>query len=187
MQKELLFSGFGGQGVMFVGQLLAYTAMDEGFEATWIPSYGPEMRGGTAHCYVVISDQAIGSPIVKHPQVTVIFNIPSFERYEPLIAPGGLLVRNSTLVPLETQRTDITDLAIPATDLAEEMGYPRLANVMLLAATLTAYPVLTIDALKKSIDAHIPAHHRDKLPANYEAIDKGVEFATALEIAPIMA
>ena len=82
MQKELIFSGFGGQGVMFVGQLLAYTAMDEGYEATWIPSYGPEMRGGTAHCYVVISDQAIGSPIVKHPRVAVIFNIPSFERYE---------------------------------------------------------------------------------------------------------
>ncbi len=94
MNEEIIFSGFGGQGALFAGQLLAYSALDSGLHVTWIPSYGPEMRGGTAHCTVVISDEAIGSPLVRHPQSVVARNLPSFEKYEALIKPGGLQVYN---------------------------------------------------------------------------------------------
>ena len=97
MQHTILFSGFGGQGVMFVGQLLAYAGVAEGLNVTWIPSYGPEMRGGTAHCTVILSDKQIGSPIVAHPQIAAVLNEPSFEKYEPLVAEGGLLVINASL------------------------------------------------------------------------------------------
>lgn len=180
MQEEFLFSGFGGQGVMFVGQLLAYAAMDEGFHVTWIPSYGPEMRGGTAHCYVVISDGPIGSPVVRRPKVAVAFNIPSFEKYESLVAAGGLLTRNASLVPASSQRADITELAVPASELADELGALRLANVVMLGAVLTARPVLPIKAIEKAVDLHIPSHRRDLLPLNIEALHKGAAFAASL-------
>src|SRR5689334_11950070 len=98
MQKEYLFAGFGGQGIMFAGQLLAYAAMDYGLEVTWIPSYGPEMRGGTAHCVVVISDKPIGSPIVAHTSAALVFNNPSFNKYESVVRSGGLLVSNASLI-----------------------------------------------------------------------------------------
>jgi 2-oxoglutarate ferredoxin oxidoreductase subunit gamma len=180
MQEEYLFSGFGGQGVMFGGQLLAYTAMAEGLNVTWIPSYGPEMRGGTAHCFVVISDRPIGSPIVKHPKTAVVFNIPSFEEYEPIVAPGGLLVVNTSLIEARSERTDIDILDVPATEIASELGSLRVANLVLLGAVLATRPVLPIDALKQVLDEHIPPHRRNLLPINYEAIDRGVACAAQM-------
>jgi 2-oxoglutarate ferredoxin oxidoreductase subunit gamma len=177
MQDEFLFAGFGGQGVMFAGQLLAYAGMDEGMEVTWIPSYGPEMRGGTAHCYVIVSDRPIGSPIVKHPKVAVVFNNPSFERYEPLVTSGGLLVRNSSLVEQSSERTDMTELAVPATRIADELGNLRLANVVTLGALLIVHPTLSLDAIKAALEAHMPAHRRDMLPMNLEALERGAAFA----------
>jgi 2-oxoglutarate ferredoxin oxidoreductase subunit gamma len=178
MQDEFLFAGFGGQGVMFAGQLLAYAGMDEGLEVTWIPSYGPEMRGGTAHCYVILSDRPIGSPIVKNPKVAVVFNNPSFERYEPLVAKDGLLVRNSSLVEKTSERTDMTELPIPATRIADEIGNLRLANVVILGAMLTVHPTLPLDALKAALEAHMPSHRMDMLPMNLEALERGASFAT---------
>jgi 2-oxoglutarate ferredoxin oxidoreductase subunit gamma len=177
MQDEFLFAGFGGQGVMFAGQLLAYAGMDEGMEVTWIPSYGPEMRGGTAHCYVILSDRPIGSPIVKNPKVAVVFNNPSFERYEPLVANGGMLVRNSSLVGQSSERSDITELAVPATRIADEVGNLRLANVVVLGAMLTIHPTLSLDAIKAALEAHMPAHRMDMLPMNLEALERGAAFA----------
>ncbi len=177
MQEEFLFAGFGGQGVMFVGQLLAYAAMDEGREVTWIPSYGPEMRGGTAHCYVAISDRPIGSPIVRHPKTTLVFNNPSFEKYEPLIAPGGLLVSNAALITHQSNRTDITLLNVPASDIADELGSLRIANLVLLGATLAARPVLPLEALERALDQHIPAHRREMLDMNCEALRRGAAHA----------
>jgi 2-oxoglutarate ferredoxin oxidoreductase subunit gamma len=180
MQEEFLFSGFGGQGIMFAGQLLAYAAMNEGFHVTWIPSYGPEMRGGTAHCFVVIADKPIGSPVVRHPKVAVVFNIPSFEKYDALVAPGGLIARNSSLIPASSRRTDITELAVPATGLAEGLGNMRLANGVMLGAVLAARPVLPIKALEQALDEHIPAHRRDLLQLNIDAIHKGADVAASL-------
>lgn len=106
METSIIIAGFGGQGVLFAGQLLAYAAMDAGKEVTWIPSYGPEMRGGTAHCVVIISDEPIGAPIVSRPDIAVVLNQPSFDKYEELMKPGGLLVVNSSLVDGETMRAD---------------------------------------------------------------------------------
>jgi 2-oxoglutarate ferredoxin oxidoreductase subunit gamma len=180
MQEEFLFAGFGGQGVMFAGQLLAYAGMDEGMEVTWIPSYGPEMRGGTAHCYVVLSDKPIGSPIVSRPKVALVFNNPSFEKYESLVAPGGVLVRNASLISQASGRTDITELAVPATGLADDLGNLRLANVVMLGAMLTVHPILSIDAIKHALDGHIPEHRRNMLDINYQALDKGAEVAPSL-------
>lgn len=175
-QQEFLFAGFGGQGVMFVGQLLAYAAMDEGKHVTWIPSYGPEMRGGTAHCFTVISDKPIGSPLVSHPRVAVVFNNPSFDKYEPLVAPGGLLASNASLIEHRSQRTDIDALAVPASSIADELGNLRIANIVMLGAVLAARPVLSLDALKHALSAHIPSHRRDMLDLNYQALERGAAF-----------
>lgn len=178
MQEEFVFSGFGGQGVMFAGQLLAYAAMDAGLEVTWIPSYGPEMRGGTAHCFVVISDKPIGSPQVSSPKTAVLFNIPSFDKYEMVVAPGGLLAYNASLVERKTERTDVTVLPVPASDLADEIGNMRLLNVIMLGAVLTMRPAISVDVLRTALEGHIPPHRRDLLPQNFEALEAGVKFAS---------
>src|SRR5512145_385422 len=112
MQKEIIIAGFGGQGVLFGGQVLAYAAMDSGREVTWIPSYGPEMRGGTANCTVVIADEEIGSPVVKNPDAALVMNLPSLDKYEPLVKPGGVLVINATMVDRPAARTDITTVSV---------------------------------------------------------------------------
>lgn len=182
MQDELLFAGFGGQGVMFAGQLLAYAAMDEGLHVTWIPSYGPEMRGGTAHCFVIISDQPIGSPIVRHPQVALVFNNPSFEKYESLIAPGGLLVVNASMVTHTGRRDDITYLSVPASDIASETGNIRLTNVVLLGALVQMRPVVPLAAIRRALEEHMPSHRRAMLDQNFEALEKGAAFVTALTV-----
>ena len=179
MQEEFLFAGFGGQGVMFIGQLLAYAGMDNGKEVTWIPSYGPEMRGGTAHCIVVISDKAIGSPIVSRPGIGVVFNKPSFDTYESLVAENGLLVVNSSLVPdAQTRRDDLFLLKIPATDLAHDLGHARLTNVVMIGAVLAARPVLPVAAIRQALYDHIPPHRRNMLDINYLALEKGAEYAS---------
>lgn len=176
MQEEFLFSGFGGQGVMFAGQLLAYTALDEGLEVTWIPSYGPEMRGGTAHCHVVISDKPIGSPVVRYPKVVAAFNRPSFDKYDALVAPGGLLAYNASLIDQESTRTDITALPVPASELADELGNLKLANIIMLGAIVTIRPVVSFEALKRSVETHMPAHRRNLLELNLKALDRSAAF-----------
>lgn len=177
MQQEFVFSGFGGQGVMFAGQLLSYAALDAGLEVTWIPSYGPEMRGGTAHCYVVISDKPIGSPLVKHPKVGIIFNKPSFAKYEPLLSPDGLLVVNASMVEERSERDDLHKLYIPATQIAEDVGTTRLANMVLLGAACHLQGTLTQQDLRHALEHHIPAHRRNLLEPNYEAVARGMAFA----------
>src|SRR5512139_941193 len=106
MQTEIILAGFGGQGILFAGQLLAYAAMDAGREVTWIPSYGPEMRGGTANCTVIISEEEIGAPTVRNPKAALVFNLPSFDKYEPLVLPGGVLIANASLINRSFQRSD---------------------------------------------------------------------------------
>ncbi len=179
MQEEFLFSGFGGQGVMFVGQLLAHAAMDEGLEVAWIPSYGPEIRGGTAHCFVVLSDRPIGSPLVRQPRFVVAFNGPSLTKYESIVAPGGLLARNSSMTPQSVTRTDITELVVPATETAYALGNARLANMVMLGAVLSARPVIAIAAVRRALEAHLPARHRELLELNFEALERGAEFVPA--------
>lgn len=177
MQEEIIISGFGGQGTLFAGQVLAYAAMDAGFHVTWIPSYGPEMRGGKARCTVVISDQEIGSPLVRRPSAAIVMNIPSFEAFEPMVKPGGVLVVNQSLVPNRSQREDIRILYVPATELAEEMGNARVANMICLGALTKALGVLPLEALEEALENHLAERHRKWLSLNKEALRKGAEFA----------
>lgn len=180
MQEEFVFSGFGGQGVMFVGQLLAYAGMDAGLEVTWIPSYGPEMRGGTAHCFVVLADKPIGSPLVSNPKVAVVFNNPSFDKYKEIVAEGGLMVVNSSLVQRKNTRKGITVLNIPATAIADQLGNTRMTNIVLLGALLAKRPVIAMDVLRASLADHIPPHRKNMLDANYQALQRGAEFVEDL-------
>jgi len=177
MQKELILSGFGGQGALFAGTLLAFTGLESGRHVTWIPSYGPEMRGGTAHCTVIVADEEIGSPVVRHPSGAIVMNIPSLERYEPLVRPGGTLIVNSSLVDRAPQRTDIASRMIPGNAIAEELGDKRMANMVLLGAYLAVEPLFTLEEVGRSLERHIPAHRRSLLQPNLEALRRGAEAA----------
>ncbi len=177
MQKEIIIAGFGGQGVLFGGQVLAYAAMDAGKEVTWIPSYGPEMRGGTANCTVVIADEEIGSPMVEHPPLAVALNLPSFDKYEEELQAGGTLIVNKSMVDRPQKRKDIKVVFVPCNDIAEELGDKKLLNMTAIGALLTALPDITLDDVKKALQAHMPARHQDLLPKNLEALRRGYEAA----------
>ncbi len=177
MHEEMIISGFGGQGALFAGQLLTYAGMDQGYQVTWIPSYGPEMRGGTAHCTVILSDDPIGSPIIRNPTAVIAMNPASMEKYEPLVKPGGILVANSTLVRERSKRDDITVIYVPANDLAAELGNAKMANVVLLGALLAAQSILPIEALKQAMEDHIPEHRKKIIEPNKRALDRGIEYA----------
>jgi 2-oxoglutarate ferredoxin oxidoreductase subunit gamma len=179
MQKEVIISGFGGQGALFAGQLLAYTALEQGLHVSWFPSYGPEMRGGTAHCTIIISDEEIGSPVVKNPTGVIVMNIPSLDRYEQLVESGGFLVVNTSLVDRNPGREDIEVILVPAIDIAEELGDKRMANLVLLGALMDRMGPLSIDQIGESLDRHIPEHRRNLLGANLKALAKGAELAQA--------
>lgn len=177
MQTEIVIAGFGGQGVLFAGQLVAYTAMGEGLNVTWFPSYGPEMRGGTANCTIIISDNEIGAAVVRNPEIVIVMNLPSLNKYEPLVTPGGLLVVDSAMVEQPVKRTDIKVVTIPATRIAEQIGNRRMANMVLLGAMLANHAVLPAETIRKALEEHLPERHRRLLPANFEALKKGaVEF-----------
>ncbi len=180
MHDEIIFSGFGGQGALFAGQLLAYAALDTGLHVTWIPSYGVEMRGGTAHCTVVVSDEPIGSPLVHRPLSVVALNLPSFDKYESLVKPGGLLVYNASLVPNQLLRTDIRYLPVPANTLAEELGNVRQANVVLLGAYLAASGLLPLAAVEDALDHHLPERQRKFLASNKQALQRGAACITQI-------
>lgn len=176
MQNEVIIAGFGGQGVLFAGQLLSYAALDEGKEVTWIPSYGPEMRGGTANCTVVVADEEIGSPMVRNPMAVIAMNEPSLDKYEPLVKPGGVLVLNSSMSNRSAKRTDITVVSLPANELAEELGDKRMMNMVMLGALLAHLPVLPVEAIEKALREHLPERHHKLLPQNYKALRKGAEY-----------
>jgi 2-oxoglutarate ferredoxin oxidoreductase subunit gamma len=175
MQKEIMIAGFGGQGVLFAGQVLAYAAMDMGREVTWIPSYGPEMRGGTANCTVVISDEEIGSPLVEFPPAMIALNLPSYDKYEPLIQKGGLLVVNASMVDRSAKRNDITTIFVHANEIAEEIGDRKMTNMVAVGALLAHLPEISLEAVEAALKAHLPTRHQKLLPKNYEALRRGYE------------
>jgi 2-oxoglutarate ferredoxin oxidoreductase subunit gamma len=173
MQTDIIIAGFGGQGVLTTGQLLAYAALDEKKEVTWIPSYGPEMRGGTANCTVIIADEEIGSPMVKNPGAVIAFNQPSMEKYEPLMKPGGVLVINQSMVDKKVSRKDLRVIYIDANAIAEKIGDKRMTNMVLLGGLLSNLPVLPLTAIEKALKEHLPERHKKLLPLNYQALKEG--------------
>lgn len=176
MHEEVIISGFGGQGTLFAGQLLAYAGMDEGRYVTWMPSYGPEMRGGTAHCIIIISDTPVGSPIIRNPSVALVLNTPSYDKYEPLVKSGGILVVNSSLIDRCSQRGDIRVINVPANDIARELGDVRMANVVSLGGLLAVHPFVSLDSVKQALENHIPPRRRKIVEPNQKALVMGAEY-----------
>lgn len=173
---EATFAGFGGQGVMLMGQLVAYSGMYEGKNVSWVPSYGPEMRGGTANCLVVVSEDQIGSPVFTNPNVLVVMNRPSLEKFEATLQPGGLLFYNSSLIDIQPQRTDIKVFAIPANDLATELGNSRVANMVVMGAIIKKTGIINIDTAMDVLKAKVLTGKKEKLiPINRAALEKGME------------
>jgi len=180
-EYSIVISGFGGQGTLFAGQVLAYAAMDNGFEVTWIPSYGPEMRGGTAHCTVIISDNEIGSPVTRSPYAVVALNLPSVDKYEEAIQEGGILIANQSLMNRDLVRTNIQGVLIPVSEIAEELGNKQMANMVAVGALLAHLPVLSVEAIEKALSDHLPPRKQQWIPANSTAIRRGFQFAKDAE------
>lgn len=174
MRNSVIMAGFGGQGILLIGNMLAYSALGEGKHVTYMPAYGVEMRGGTANCTVVISDKPIGSPIVGKPEAVIIMNLPSLKKFESWVNPGGALFFNTSLVPPEQQtRKDIIAYPIAASDLAANMGNARLANMILIGAYVKAMGVVSQDSLINSLSKVISKRNARFIPQNIEAIKLG--------------
>lgn len=173
MLEEMIIAGFGGQGVMSMGQLIAYSAMLEGKNVSWLPSYGPEQRGGTANCAVVVSDMAIASPLVTKPSTAIVLNNLSFSKFEPLIVPNGMLFVNSSLVTLASERKDIRIIEIKATELATEIGNPRIANMILLGAYLEISKLVSAGSVLESLKKVLSAKKHHLIEINKQALEKG--------------
>ncbi len=177
MYAEYIFAGFGGQGVLTLGKLLAFAAMNDGKKVAWIPSYGPEMRGGTANCAVVVADDEVGSPIPVSPDFVVAMNLPSMDKFEPLIKPGGVLVYNKSQIPREPERKDITTIGIYADREADEIGSNQVAAVIALGALIAKSGTVPLDTLKGAFKDVIPQRHHKLIPMNEAALDKGASHA----------
>jgi 2-oxoglutarate ferredoxin oxidoreductase subunit gamma len=176
MQREVMFAGFGGQGILLIGNILAHTAMEEGSEVAWVPSYGPEMRGGTAYCLVVISDKPIGSPIIKNPMHLVAMNRPSLEKFAPVIKPKGVVVINSSLIPVTSGRSDIDELLVPANDIAMDLGSTKVANIVALGAFVARSKIVDFECMRQCVKEQFAS--REKLiPINMAALDAGQKAA----------
>ncbi len=177
MLEEVILAGFGGQGVMSMGQLLAYAGMLEDKHVAWIPSYGPEMRGGTANCSVTISTEQISSPIISEPGTAIVLNKPSLDKFAPAVKPGGILLINSSLIDPGYSRPGIKVFEIPANDLALEMGNTRVANMVLLGAFIQLTRAVSIDSVIESLKKVLPENRHNLIPLNRAALEKGREIA----------
>ncbi len=176
MQSEVMFAGFGGQGILLMGSILAHAAMEEGSEVAWIPSYGPEMRGGTAYCLVVISDRPIGSPIIRNPMHLVAMNRPSLEKFAPMMKPNGVVVINSSLVSIRSGRNDVDELLVPANDIARDLGTTKVANIVALSALVARSEIVEFDLLGQWIKKEFSSRAK-LISVNMEALAQGKKAA----------
>ena len=174
--KQFLFSGFGGQGILFAGKFIAYKGLMDGKNVSWLPSYGPEMRGGTASCGVIVGDESVGSPIVSNPDVLVAMNLPSLDKYESSVAPGGIIFVDSTLVTRDVTRTDVTVYPVPATQMASDNGTPTLANMILVGKILKVLGEFDEDSLRAALGKVISAKRADMLEVNLNAMKLGADY-----------
>lgn len=170
---NILISGFGGQGVLFTGKFIAYEGLLENKEVTWLPSYGPEMRGGTASCSVIISDTPIGSPLVPKPDVLIAMNLPSLDKFEDSVVPGGMIFYDSSLIDRDVKRADVKAYAVPATKLAGEAGMPTLANMIIMGKMLKETAMFPDDAIDNTIEKVVSAKRQNLIELNKKAISIG--------------
>ncbi|HUL52423.1 MAG TPA: 2-oxoacid:acceptor oxidoreductase family protein [Opitutaceae bacterium] len=181
-EHRIIAAGFGGQGILMIGRLLAYAGMMEGKNVSWLPSYGPEMRGGTANCNVIISDDIIGAPIISEATCVIAMNLPSLDRFESFAQPGGWVLVNSSLVPRPPTRSDVQALAIPVNELAHQQGSPRVANVVMLGAYLALAEPVRKDAVIAAIQDVLGPTKQHLLRINLNALDAGLAFATKVQV-----
>jgi 2-oxoglutarate ferredoxin oxidoreductase subunit gamma len=172
---QYLFAGFGGQGILFAGKFAAYKGLIEDKQVSWLPSYGPEMRGGTASCSVIIGDEPVGSPIVSRPDVLIAMNLPSLDRYEDSVVPGGMIFADSSLIERKVNRTDVKVFYIPATKLADENGIGKLANMIIVGKILKERNEYNEESVVAALKKVVSAKHADMLDINLKAIKVGFE------------
>ena len=175
--KNMLFSGFGGQGILFAGKFIAYKGLIEDKQVSWLPSYGPEMRGGTASCSVIVSDTPVGSPIVSNPDILVAMNLPSLDRFEKSVVPGGMIFADSTLIERKVERDDVKVFYIPATRLASDNKLGNLANMIIVGKLLKETGDYSEEGLSAALDKVISAKHADMKEVNLRAIKLGAEYS----------
>lgn len=175
LYQDVIMAGFGGQGVMLIGNLLAYAGMNAGLNVTYIPVYGPEMRGGTANCTVVVSDEDIGSPIIQRPKSLIVMNQPSLDKFQPRLEDGGVQVLNSSLVDAKQAEARVRTVAVPANEIADTLGNTKMANMVALGAYVRATGVVDLDIVKKSLTSVISAHYSHLIPKNAEALQAGYD------------
>lgn len=173
---KYLFSGFGGQGILFSGKFLAYKGLTVDKNVSWLPSYGPEMRGGTASCGVIISDGSIGSPIIDKPDVLIAMNLPSLDKYESTVVSGGTIILDSSLIDRKVERTDVNAVYVPATRLASENGMPTLANMIIVGKLLALEGETGSEIIDETLKKVISAKHADMLEVNKKAMQIGADY-----------
>ena len=173
MTHEIIFAGFGGQGILFAGKVIAYAGMIEEKNVSHLPSYGPEMRGGTANCSVIVSDENVASPVIIDPTSLVVMNGPSLDKFEDNVVPGGKIFIDSTLVTRDVKRSDVKVYKIDATHLAQKMGLPKLANIIMVGKLVKETGIFTYDEIKKAITKMVPASKPELLENNMKAFDTG--------------
>ena len=176
MTHSYLIAGFGGQGLLFAGKFLAYKGLLENKEVSWLPSYGPEMRGGTASCSVIIGDEPVGSPIVEHPDVLMVMNLPSLNRYEQAVQPGGTIFVDSSLVERKVERSDVKAIYVPATRLAVENDMTTLANMILTGRILAEMGEFDMDSVQAALKKVVSAKHPEMFDLNLKALQLGRDF-----------
>ena len=175
-QHEIIIAGFGGQGILSAGRLLAYAGMLENKSVSWLPSYGPEMRGGTANCHVVVSDEPVGSPILNHATALIVMNGPSLDKFENMVDPGGVIISDSSLVERKTARTDIETYQIPATKMASEMGNLTFANIILLGKLVAKTGVVSTENFEEALRKVLPEKYHYLIPEEMKALETGMNY-----------
>lgn len=178
--KEIIIAGFGGQGILYMGQMLSYAANELGKQVSWLPSYGPEMRGGTANCMVCISDEDVNSPLVLEPDVLVAMNKPSLVRFEKAVKPVGTLVLNRDLIDIEPTRNDLRVRWVSADAIAAELGNPKIANMAALGTLIGALDIITLDQAVETVRNNTPASKAKTLAVNLEALRRGYEISAGV-------
>lgn len=174
---QILIAGFGGQGILFAGKFLAYKGLLEDLQVSWLPSYGPEMRGGTANCNVILSQEPVGSPIVTAPDVLIAMNLPSLQKYVDAVVPGGQIYVDSTLIAEKVARTDVEVYYIPATAMANEAGVPTLANMVMMGHVLQHNPELTFEGTEVTVQKLVPPKKAELVGLNMKALEAGRDYA----------
>ena len=175
MRKEIIIAGFGGQGVMYIGKNIAEAGVEEGLEMTWVPSYGPEMRGGTSNCSVILSDSRIGTPLIENPTDIIVMNRPSLTKFEPDVVPGGGVFINSSVVTDKVTRDDVKAYYIPCDDIARELGNPKVGNMVMLGAYVGVNDFLRTETVEAMIKVLFAGKKADLIPLNLDALHRGID------------